>query len=284
MTGSQRVGAHYDAYHELYRRVWGDQLHHGLWRTGRESQREAVAQLTREVVTMLELAPGLRVHDVGCGYGVVSEWMTREWGAKVLGITCSRRQFAECARRAAPDLEFRCADWTGLAVERTDRVLALETAEHLPDKKAFLLQAGAALPPGGLLLIAGWMAGDVLSARQAGHLRRLERREPGMHLWSARRYRTAAECGGFAIEREIDLTRETRPTWTHYLRRFVAATARDPALLRFIGSGGAGWLPLTFWRISTAFRSGALRYAILTARRMDSVCLPSAQPLPVAAS
>ncbi len=43
------VAAHYDDLDELYRSVWGTNLHHGYWITGKESPGEAAANLTRLV-------------------------------------------------------------------------------------------------------------------------------------------------------------------------------------------------------------------------------------------
>lgn len=268
MTAAQRIGAHYDAYHDLYLGVWGEQLHHGLWRTGRESQAEAVEALTRQVAEWAGLRPGLRVYDVGCGYGAVSEWLVREFGVQVVGVTCSAAQFVRCERRVAPGLAFHGGDWLAMEVGKVDRVIALECVDHMADKGAFFAQCARALEEGGRLVIAGWVAGDTLTPRQGRKLRQLCARDPVPDLWSARAYREGAEAAGFEIERQTDLTRETAPTWPRYAGQFALKAMRDPRLMRFVGGkpGGAGWLPLTFWRILSAFRSGALRYSIMTAR------------------
>ncbi|RZM06556.1 MAG: SAM-dependent methyltransferase, partial [Sphingomonas sp.] len=43
------VAVHYDELDAIYRAVWGEHVHHGLWRTGRESSAEATVTLSLAV-------------------------------------------------------------------------------------------------------------------------------------------------------------------------------------------------------------------------------------------
>ena len=63
------VAVHYDELDTAYRRIWGDHVHHGYWRSGCESAAEAAEALVRLVEVRLELEPGHAVCDIGCGYG-----------------------------------------------------------------------------------------------------------------------------------------------------------------------------------------------------------------------
>src|SRR6188508_1375134 len=63
------VANHYDELDRIYREVWGEHVHHGLWRTGRESPSEAVEALTALVAEQAGIRPGDRVCDIGSGYG-----------------------------------------------------------------------------------------------------------------------------------------------------------------------------------------------------------------------
>ena len=51
----------------------------------------------------LQLKPGMRVLDVGCGWGGLSRWMALQHGVEVTGITISREQ-ADLARQRCQDL------------------------------------------------------------------------------------------------------------------------------------------------------------------------------------
>lgn len=102
---------------------------------------------------------GLRVLDVGCGGGLMSEALARE-GATVVGIDASAGNVGAARRHAAADaavsarLDYRHGDPAAALQpgERFDMVLALEVVEHVDDVPAFLAQVAAAVAPGGLLV------------------------------------------------------------------------------------------------------------------------------------
>lgn len=102
---------------------------------------------------------GLRVLDVGCGGGLMSEALARD-GATVVGIDASAGNIGVARRHAAADptlsarLDYRHGDPASALQpgERFDVVLALEVVEHVDDVPAFLAQVAAAVAPGGLLV------------------------------------------------------------------------------------------------------------------------------------
>lgn len=118
---------------------------------------------------------GLRVLDVGCGGGLMSEALARE-GAHVVGIDASAGNIGAARRHAAADpavaarLDYRHGDPAATLQpgERFDVVLALEVVEHVDDVPAFLAQVAAAVAPGGLLVastlnrtVRSWLLGIV---------------------------------------------------------------------------------------------------------------------------
>ena len=66
------VAGHYDELDQVYRDIWGEHVHHGLWRSGRESVAEATDALTDLVAARLGVQPGERLVDIGCGYGATA--------------------------------------------------------------------------------------------------------------------------------------------------------------------------------------------------------------------
>lgn len=102
---------------------------------------------------------GLRVLDVGCGGGLMSEALARE-GASVVGIDASAGNIGAARRHADLDpavatrLDYRHGDPAAALAhdERFDLVLALEVVEHVDDVPAFLAQVAATVAPGGLLV------------------------------------------------------------------------------------------------------------------------------------
>src|SRR5437667_187331 len=65
------VADHYQELDRHYREIWGEHVHHGLWRTGRETPLEAVEQLIAFVAEQAGIRPGDRVVDIGSGYGAI---------------------------------------------------------------------------------------------------------------------------------------------------------------------------------------------------------------------
>ena len=94
---------------------------------------------------------GLRVLDVGCGGGILSEALA-ERGASVLGIDLaeSALQAAE-AHRAGQAVEYRLESSRDAAArgERFDAVTCMEMLEHVADPAAVLRDIHALLKPGG---------------------------------------------------------------------------------------------------------------------------------------
>jgi 2-polyprenyl-6-hydroxyphenyl methylase / 3-demethylubiquinone-9 3-methyltransferase len=101
---------------------------------------------------------GLRLLDIGCGGGILSEPMAR-LGAEVVGIDPSATN-VEVARLHAVqsdlaiDYRITTAEALGETGEKFDVVLAMEVVEHVADVDAFVAAAAALIKPGGLIFVA----------------------------------------------------------------------------------------------------------------------------------
>jgi 2-polyprenyl-6-hydroxyphenyl methylase / 3-demethylubiquinone-9 3-methyltransferase len=101
---------------------------------------------------------GLRVLDIGCGGGLVSEPVAR-MGAKVTGLDPGEENILAARAHSEPqglDIDYRVGLVEDLAAagETFDAVLCLEVVEHVPDVGAFVKTCASLVRPGGVMILS----------------------------------------------------------------------------------------------------------------------------------
>jgi tocopherol O-methyltransferase len=270
---AEDVARHYDNLDRFYREIWGEHVHHGLWRTGRETPLEACEALSAEVAEKLALKPGDTVCDVGCGYGGTSRILA-DMGAQVTGLTLSEKQLAyanSAHPRANPKLMVR--DWleNDFPDAGFDAVLSIESSEHMVDKPRFFAEVARTLKPGGRFANCVWLSSENPGPAAIKHLLEpicREGRLPGMG--SESEYRAMMAKAGLEVTGFEDLTAQVWRTWYLCLTRAAKAIATDRAYRAFLldPRNTDRSFAITLLRILWAYRSGAMRYGLFAARKV----------------
>ncbi|HRP97725.1 MAG TPA: cyclopropane fatty acyl phospholipid synthase [Rhodocyclaceae bacterium] len=155
-----KVGkTHYDLGNDFFEAMLGRHLAYtcGYW-AGIEasSDLDAAQQAKLDLVCRkLGLTPGMRLLDIGCGWGSLMKHAAEHYGVSCVGVTISREQ-AEYGHACCSGLpvEFRLLDYRQVE-GRFDRIASLGMFEHVGHKnhRSFFEVARRCLAPDGLLLL-----------------------------------------------------------------------------------------------------------------------------------
>lgn len=147
---------HYDIGNGLYKAMLGRHMVYscGYWARAASLDEAQVAKLDL-ICRKLDIQPGMRVLDIGCGWGAAARYVAERYGAQVTGITISAEQ-AQHAREWCRDLpvEIRLQDYRSMD-EPFDRIFSVGMFEHVGYKNypSFFETVRRCLRPGGRLLL-----------------------------------------------------------------------------------------------------------------------------------
>ena len=130
---SREVGRrHYDVGNDLYRRMLDQRMLYSCAYWPRASSLDEAQQHKLDLIAnKLGFEPGMRVLDIGCGWGGAAAYFADTRGCDVVGVTISEQQ-AVLARERCADLpvDIRLQDYRDLD-ETFDRVYSIGMFEHV---------------------------------------------------------------------------------------------------------------------------------------------------------
>ena len=155
------VRYHYDVGNDFFALFLDESMTYSCAVFSRGAQTLEEAQRTKLdlVASKLDLKPGMKVLDVGCGWGSFAIHAARNYGVTVTGVTISPAQ-AELAREKVSEaglgdtVEIRVADYRQLPRSSFDAIASIGMSEHVGDSQidVYARSLFTLLRPGGLLL------------------------------------------------------------------------------------------------------------------------------------
>ena len=157
----RNVAHHYDLKDELYDLFLdADKQYSCAYFTNRgNSLEQAQADKKAHIAAKLALSPGMRVLDLGCGWGGMALYLNRVAGVDVLGITLSEHQLKIARQRAAEagvsdHVKFELIDYR-LLNQQFDRIVSVGMFEHVGARHydEFFAKCRTLLKPDGAMLL-----------------------------------------------------------------------------------------------------------------------------------
>lgn len=232
----QNVAHHYDLSATLYDLFLDEDRQYSCayFRQPEMSLEEAQAAKKAHIARKLLLEPGMRVFEIGCGWGGLALSLARDHGAEVLGVTLSTEQHAWATKRAEAEglsdkVKFELRDYRDVT-GRFDRIVSVGMFEHVgvphyrtyfdtvrdrltEDGVALIHTIGRAAPPG---TTSPWITKYIF---------------PGGYVPALSEMSRAFEAAGL-FQTDIEVWRlHYAETLRHWLERFEAKS--DAALMLY---------------------------------------------------
>ncbi|MFM2354712.1 MAG: Cyclopropane-fatty-acyl-phospholipid synthase [Pseudomonadota bacterium] len=270
----QNVAHHYDLSSELYALFLDEDRQYSCayFRTPDDTLEQAQRQKKAHIAGKLLLRPGLRVLDIGCGWGGMAITLARDYGVHVLGVTLSEEQhrIANERVRAAglqDRVEIRLTDYRDVT-GRFDRIVSVGMFEHVgvPQFRTYFRKVQSLLAEDGVALIHTIGRAEPPSYTSGFILKYIF---PGGYVPAMSEMTRAIEAEGL-WPADVEVWRlHYAETLRHWHERFMARADRVRAIYddRFI----------RMWRFylvasEMAFRAGRqCVFQVQLSRRLDAV-------------
>lgn len=147
---------HYDLGNDLFSRMLDPYMQYSCayWKDAETLEQAQQAKL-RMICEKLQLKPGMKLLDIGCGWGGLAQFAAQEYGVSVQGVIISAEQQKMAQDRCAGlDVKILLQDYRDLD-EQFDRIVSVGMFEHVGPKnyRTYFEVVAKNLKPDGLFLL-----------------------------------------------------------------------------------------------------------------------------------
>ncbi|TGK12142.1 cyclopropane fatty acyl phospholipid synthase [Leptospira fletcheri] len=147
---------HYDIGNDLFREMLDPELVYSCayWKKAKNLAEAQINKLDL-ICRKIKLKPGMKVLDIGCGWGGFARYAAKHYGAKIVGISVSKEQLSLAKDLSKGfDIEYRLQDYRAVN-EPFDRIVSVGQMEHVGFKNytTYMKIAYRCLKDGGLFLL-----------------------------------------------------------------------------------------------------------------------------------
>lgn len=147
---------HYDLGNDLFSKMLDPYMQYscGYWKEATTLEQAQEAKL-KMICDKLQLRPGQRLLDIGCGWGGLAEYAARNYGVSVFGVTISAEQQKLAQQRCdGLDVTILLQDYRDLN-DQFDRIVSVGMFEHVGPKnyQTYFEVVKRNIKPDGLFLL-----------------------------------------------------------------------------------------------------------------------------------
>jgi len=281
------VAEFYDRESAMWEQRKGEHLHLGFYDVPPPPEkfldhRAATVRMVEEVLKFASISDEVskrprRVVDVGCGIGGSARHLAKKYGAHVEGITLSSVQVQRAtALTAAQGLSDKVVFQVADALDQPfpdgkfDLVWAMESGEHMPDKKKFIQELVRVAAPGGTIIIVTCCHRDLLPGETS-----LQPSEQEHLDKISRTYHLPAWCSTadyVRMSQALSLQNIKTADWSENIAPFWPTVTNQPMTWgRIMLLLKSGWkaiksvFAIPLW--VKGFDEGLIKYVVITAQK-----------------
>jgi cyclopropane-fatty-acyl-phospholipid synthase len=147
---------HYDLGNRLFEAMLDSRMNYtcGYWKNAKNLDEAQLHKLELTCQKLL-LKPGMRMLDIGCGFGALAKYAAENYGVKVVGVTISKEQRDYAQQNCAGlPVEIRFQDYRDVN-EKFDRIASLGMFEHVGhlNYRTYMNVANKCLSDDGIFLL-----------------------------------------------------------------------------------------------------------------------------------